>query len=195
MKKMLGAAVLLAALASIALAWAAQAFPPNGTYVYSILKNGKRVGTTTVVILRRDALGSLDIYESGTYEGVSQKTHGRIRTSDALPIQWDAGYSGAPFMAGFVALPAILGAHAGPIDLPIVSAFWSHTLSEPVRHVYPKAALDNWPSDIGVAGTDYLLYYDSGTNVVHEATFPSAALGVHLESASKDASAASSFTP
>jgi hypothetical protein len=194
MKKM-PALIFLAALAASGPVRAGSAFPPNGTYVYAIDSSGKQVGKTTVVILRRDSLDSIDIYESGTYDGVAVKTHGRIRSGDVLPIQWDAAYTGAPFMCAFVALPAILAAHAGPISVPIVSTFWSHVLSEPVRPMYPKAALDSWPSDVGVTGVDYTLYYDAGSLVVHEAFFPTTALAAHLESASKDTSAASSFTP
>lgn len=195
MHRLLAAAAAVAVLAAPAFVQAESRFPPNGTYVYSIWTNGKRVGTTTVVILRRDGIDSIDIYERGTYDGASQKFHGRIRASDLLPIQWDSAYAGAPFMAGYVGLPAILGAHAPPTAVPIVSAFWSHVLSEPVRPLYPKAALDNWPDDIGVSGSDFTLYLDAQSGVVHEGLFPTTALAVQLESVSKDTSAASSFTP
>jgi hypothetical protein len=194
MKKMLAAVAAAAVFAGPAIAQTESSFPPNGTYVYSIWTNGKRVGTTTVVVLRRDSLDSIDIYERGTYDGTPQKFHGRIRAGDLLPIQWDAAYAGAPFMAGYVGLPSILGAHAAPIAVPIVSPFWSHVLSEPVRRLYPKAALDSWPNDIGVSGSDFTLYYGPA-GVVHEGFFPSVTLAVNLESVSKDTSAASSFTP
>ena len=195
MHRLFAAAVAVAVFAAPAYVQAESGFPPNGTYVYSIWTNGKRVGTTTVVILRRDGIDSIDIYERGTYGDTSQKFHGRIRIGDLLPIQWDSDYAGAPFMAGYVGLPSILGAHAAPIAVPIVSAFWSHVLSEPIRRLQPKAAPDDWPNDIGVGGSDFTLYYDARSGVVHEGLFPTTALAVHLESASKDTSAASSFTP
>jgi hypothetical protein len=195
MQKMLAAVAAVAAFAGPAISQAAPRFPPNGTYVYSIWTNGRRVGTTTVVILRRDGLDSIDIYERGSYDGTPQKFHGRIRGGDLLPIQWDSAYAGAPFMAGYVGLPSILGAHTAPTAVPIVSAFWSHVLSQPVRALYPKAALDDWPDDIGVSGSDFTLYFDAQSGVVHEGLFPTALLAVHLESVSKDTSAASSFTP
>jgi hypothetical protein len=195
MHKLLGAAVLLAALTGTATAQTRPAFPPNGTYVYSIFEGHKRVGSTTVIVLRRDALGSIDIYEYGTYNGATLKTHGRLRAGDLLPIEWDPAYHGPPFMSGYVGLPSILDEFAEPISIPITSDFWSHVLSEPVRRIDPKAALDRWPDDIGMGGTDYTLYYDPATKVVHEGLFPSTALGVHLESESKDTSGVSSFAP
>jgi hypothetical protein len=195
MHRLLAAAGAVAVFAAPAFVQAESGFPPNGTYVYSILANGKRVGTTTVVILRRDTLDSIDIYERGVYNGTPQKFHGRIRTDDLLPIQWDSAYMGAPFMAGYVGLPSMLGAETAPVAVPIVSPFWSHVLSEPFRRLYPKVALDDWPNDIAVSAADYTLYFDPQSAVVHEGMFPSTALAVHLESASKDTSSASSFTP
>jgi hypothetical protein len=195
MMKMFAALAAVAAFAYATIARAESSFPPNGTYVYSIWESGKRVGTTTVVILRRDGLDSIDIYEQGTYNNIAGKFHGRIRAGDLLPIQWDSAYLGAPFMAGYVGLPSIAGAHAGPIAVPIVSPFWSHVLSQPTRLLVPKAALDDWPDDVGIKGTDFTLYFDAKSGIVHEGMFPSTALAVHLESASKDTSAASSFTP
>jgi hypothetical protein len=118
MKKMLGFVVFLGMLASPVYAaavppnpyptlppvasLAAPPFAPDGTYTYSIFQAGKRVGTTRVVVLRRDERNLIDLYESGSYGTISLRMHASLRYSDLLPSPWDVSYAGVLPTSGLV---------------------------------------------------------------------------------------------
>jgi hypothetical protein len=149
-------------------------FPADGTYSYTILRGDKPVGTTQVIVARNDANERIDLFESGSYEGVSiGRVRGSLNRLDLLPVERDAGYPGEPFMAAYFAVPSIRDSTASDDRLVAngASPFWAHLLAEPVTRLYPKAASDDWPNDVGLSIADVTLYYDARTGVVHEALF------------------------
>lgn len=74
----------------------APAFAPNGTYEYGIYRSGKRIGSTKVVILRRDADNRIDIFESGSFGKVAVRVYGGLGYRDLLPSPWNVTYAGIP---------------------------------------------------------------------------------------------------
>lgn len=70
--------------------------PPNGTYVYAIARNGTDQGTTTVVLLRRVAEGSLETDEIATVGAARAHIAAAYRLNDFGLDSYVAGYQ-APF--------------------------------------------------------------------------------------------------
>jgi hypothetical protein len=146
-------------------------FPPDGTYAYAIFRGDKRVGATQVTVSRDDANQRIDLFESGSYDGVSVVgMHDSLNRLNLLPTRWDARYPGKPFMSAYLALPSV-DAASTRIAASSAFPFWTRLLAEPVTPIHPKAALDNWPNDVGLSAGDATIYYDARTGIVHEAWF------------------------
>lgn len=162
-------------------------FPPNGTYRYDLYRGKKRVGRTTVVILRRGERSTIDLDESGSMGKIAIQLHGSLRYSDLLPSQWDVTYSGVraapftvhhdrmvldpPFMAGTFALPATLDAR-GEYVAWIAPTFGDDAAQMPVQSVPEKAAWSVAPSiDLCVRIDDAHIWYNPNTRVVDTASF------------------------
>lgn len=75
-------------------------FVPNGTYVYGIYKGSQRVGSTTVVVERRDGVNRIDIFESGSFAKLSVRVYGGLAYRGLLPTPWNVTYAGFPFPSG-----------------------------------------------------------------------------------------------
>ncbi len=75
----------------------APAGPPDGTYIYALSRNGGNVGTTTVVIHRRDDVRELETDEAGSAAAARVHILGSYRYSD-LGVQSYSGTYQAPFL-------------------------------------------------------------------------------------------------
>ncbi|MBD5655410.1 MAG: alpha/beta fold hydrolase [Candidatus Eremiobacteraeota bacterium] len=94
----LGAFALLAANATTtAPNVTAPAAPPNGTYTYALSRNGADLGTTTVVVFRRDSTHAIETDEAGQAGAARAHVVGAYRYADMSPETYIATYQ-APFL-------------------------------------------------------------------------------------------------
>lgn len=71
--------------------------PPDGTYVYDVSRNGIVVGKTTVVVRRRDAMGTIEVSESGEVGSAYARATASYRYADSGADSFVATYR-APFL-------------------------------------------------------------------------------------------------